>query len=44
MKRRTLIKQMVATSAALALPSFAQTERRLVLGQSAARPLSWASR
>jgi branched-chain amino acid transport system substrate-binding protein len=36
MKRRTLIKQMVATSAALALPSFAQTERRLVLGQSAA--------
>jgi branched-chain amino acid transport system substrate-binding protein len=36
MKRRTLIKQMVATSAALALPSFAQTERRIVLGQSAA--------
>lgn len=36
MKRRTLIKQMVATSAALALPSFAQSERRIVIGQSAA--------
>ncbi len=36
MKRRTLIKQMAATSAALALPSFAQSERRIVIGQSAA--------
>lgn len=36
MKRRTLIQQLVATSAALALPSFAQSERRIVLGQSAA--------
>jgi ABC-type branched-subunit amino acid transport system substrate-binding protein len=36
MQRRTLIKQMVATSAALALPSFAQPERRIVVGQSAA--------
>ncbi len=36
MKRRTLIQQMAATSAALALPSLAQPERRIVLGQSAA--------
>jgi len=36
MKRRTLIQQLVATSAALALPSFAQSERRIVIGQSAA--------
>jgi branched-chain amino acid transport system substrate-binding protein len=36
MKRRTLIKQLVASSAALALPSFAQSDRRIVIGQSAA--------
>jgi branched-chain amino acid transport system substrate-binding protein len=36
MKRRTLIKQIAATGAALALPSFAQSERRIVIGQSAA--------
>ena len=36
MKRRTLLQNMVATSAALALPSFAQAERRIVIGQSAA--------
>jgi branched-chain amino acid transport system substrate-binding protein len=36
MKRRTLLQSLAATSAALALPSFAQNERRIVLGQSAA--------
>ncbi|MBX3620220.1 MAG: ABC transporter substrate-binding protein [Rhizobacter sp.] len=36
MKRRHLLQHLAATSAALALPSFAQTERRIVLGQSAA--------
>jgi len=36
MKRRTLLQHMAATSAALALPSFAESERRIVLGQSAA--------
>jgi len=36
MKRRNLLQHMAATSVALALPSFAQSERRLVIGQSAA--------
>ncbi|HEX3139778.1 MAG TPA: ABC transporter substrate-binding protein, partial [Rhizobacter sp.] len=36
MKRRTLIQSMVASSAALALPSFAQADKRIVIGQSAA--------
>jgi branched-chain amino acid transport system substrate-binding protein len=36
MKRRTLLQSLVATSATLALPSFAQNDRRIVLGQSAA--------
>lgn len=36
MKRRTLLQSMAATSAALALPTFAQSERRIVVGQSAA--------
>ncbi|MBC7991738.1 MAG: ABC transporter substrate-binding protein [Rhizobacter sp.] len=36
MKRRQLIQHMAATSVALALPSFAQTDRRIVIGQSAA--------
>jgi branched-chain amino acid transport system substrate-binding protein len=36
MKRRQLIQHMAATSVALALPSFAQSDRRIVIGQSAA--------
>ena len=36
MKRRNLLQHMAATSAMLALPSFAQSERRIVIGQSAA--------
>jgi branched-chain amino acid transport system substrate-binding protein len=36
MKRRTLLHSLAATSATLALPAFAQAERRIVLGQSAA--------
>lgn len=36
MKRRQLIQHMAAAGAALALPSFAQSERRIVIGQSAA--------
>ena len=36
MKRRTLIQNLAAGSAALALPALAQSERRIVLGQSAA--------
>lgn len=36
MKRRTLIQNLLTGSAALALPAFAQSERRIVLGQSAA--------
>jgi len=36
MKRRTALTQIVGAGAALALPAFAQVERRLVLGQSAA--------
>lgn len=36
MKRRTLLQSLAATSASLALPSFSQADRRIVLGQSAA--------
>lgn len=36
MKRRTLLHSLAATGATLALPSFAQSDRRIVLGQSAA--------
>jgi ABC-type branched-subunit amino acid transport system substrate-binding protein len=36
MKRRTLLQSLAATGATLALPSFAQSDRRIVLGQSAA--------
>ena len=36
MKRRTLIQNLAAGSAALALPAFAQSDRRIILGQSAA--------
>ena len=36
MKRRTLIQNLAAGSAALALPALAQSERRIVLGQSVA--------
>ncbi len=35
MKRRTLIQSIAASGAALALPAFAQVDRRIVLGQSA---------
>jgi len=36
MKRRTLIRNLAAGGASLALPAFAQPQRRIVLGQSAA--------
>ena len=36
MKRRTALTRIAGASAALALPAFAQVERRIVLGQSAA--------
>jgi len=36
MKRRTLIQNLAAGSAAMALPALAQPQRRIVLGQSAA--------
>jgi ABC-type branched-subunit amino acid transport system substrate-binding protein len=36
MKRRTALTRIAAAGAAVALPAFAQTDRRIVLGQSAA--------
>jgi ABC-type branched-subunit amino acid transport system substrate-binding protein len=36
MKRRTVLTRLAAASAAVAMPAFAQFERRIVLGQSAA--------
>ena len=47
MKRRTALTHLAAAGAAAALPVFAQADRRIVLGQSAAfraRPPSWASK
>jgi ABC-type branched-subunit amino acid transport system substrate-binding protein len=36
MKRRTLLTQLAAAAGSIALPALAQTDRRIVLGQSAA--------
>lgn len=36
MNRRNLLKQIAAASAAISMPAFAQNDRRIVLGQSAA--------